>query len=980
MREDLYHEMMLNLDPGSPQSDDNTLHGIRRTDSNSSSTYDSVDDGDFKGSKNSRSPRKAFKKSQKQNNTISNSNNNSSSNIMVSVKSDSNRENDLYGNGNGNENGNGNGNGNGNIDDNDGNSKSKIKSSDSFNKKNVPGIGHLVDSSLASYRLKNSSPENKNQNKNKKSPSNLNKKNSIQSISQSNSNNNSHPDFYMSSTIRGAETHSILSNSPKSKASSTPVLTTRKMFDGHLFDGNECCGFSMSRALSVDDLRIKDGESSPISPVFSRSDEGVEREGRGKEKERGIGIGIRGGGREYVDDDDAIIDNLNKSSNKSDSSSSSNNSAGTENYKSTTQSTLSQNGDEKSGKLATSNQFPSSSSIGNPHSDTTQKTISRKSGSTSLLSANRKSIFNFQSMLKSASTDDFSLLTRGEKPSNIFEKTVKLTRNNNNNYNKNNNSNNNYNNNNHNNHTVQPQGGQSSEHSFRNNKSSTNDNSNNNNSNDNNDKKGLKGLNIGSDDDTRNIKLNYNSNTDEKKIGRNQAVGRFFPHPFSPPSPSPSPPGSPKDGKKNDLVKKLEKLTLIDSKNISVNNCPAERTVKNIVRYSGTTPLPLLQSDDTIGLNPLTSVETCGSNDAIGKLRENEKEIEIRSDKSDDVSVMNHNLIVKQNENNSSSSSSTTTSSSSSSINININSNKAHTTVPRSSSSSPLFHTINLSTENVFRLGDQLALKNVNIQACRKLFFENSIVKDEYEKLIRTELRFLEEKTRSEAIAATLRLKNIFGESWSDKKSRILGNYYENFDRNGKFGKSMNNDNIEKNIIECVSDSDSDDEDDYWPSKNVISFIVKSNDDLRQEVCCLQMMQICNEIFNDFNLNTQLYLKPYRIVSTGSSTGLVQVLTDTLSLDALKKTPGFVNLPHYYRKTFGTSAERLSAAKRNFASSLAAYSLFCYILQIKDRHNGNLLIDQEGHIIHIDFGFLLSIAPGKQYFHFSFTYSYLLVS
>ena len=135
--------------------------------------------------------------------------------------------------------------------------------------------------------------------------------------------------------------------------------------------------------------------------------------------------------------------------------------------------------------------------------------------------------------------------------------------------------------------------------------------------------------------------------------------------------------------------------------------------------------------------------------------------------------------------------------------------------------------------------------------------------------------------------------------------------------------------------------------------------IIKGGDDLRQEMMAMQLMKIFNKAFKEENTNC--YLQPYDITATSSSSGFLEFLTDSMPIDALKKTHK-TTLLEIYECMFG---DRFETARKNFIQSLAGYSLYCYLLQIKDRHNGNILVSLDGHVLHIDFGFMFTTSPGN---------------
>uniref|UniRef100_A0A0K0FP36 Phosphatidylinositol 4-kinase beta n=1 Tax=Strongyloides venezuelensis TaxID=75913 RepID=A0A0K0FP36_STRVS len=155
----------------------------------------------------------------------------------------------------------------------------------------------------------------------------------------------------------------------------------------------------------------------------------------------------------------------------------------------------------------------------------------------------------------------------------------------------------------------------------------------------------------------------------------------------------------------------------------------------------------------------------------------------------------------------------------------------------------------------------------------------------------------------------------------------------------------------------------------FLPNWTILPVIVKTGDDLRQELVAYQLLSLFQEIWTSEYI--PLYLKPYRINVLSSDAGLIEPIKNAISLHQLKKKLSMENengipptLLEYFIKKYGAmDSESFIRARQNFVRSCAAYSLICYFLQVKDRHNGNILLDEDGHLIHIDFGFILNQSP-----------------
>ena len=134
-------------------------------------------------------------------------------------------------------------------------------------------------------------------------------------------------------------------------------------------------------------------------------------------------------------------------------------------------------------------------------------------------------------------------------------------------------------------------------------------------------------------------------------------------------------------------------------------------------------------------------------------------------------------------------------------------------------------------------------------------------------------------------------------------------------------------------------------------TKQILPLIIKGGEDLRQDLFVSQVINIFLSIFKKEKL--PIFLQPLNVLSTGRG-GIMETIIDTTNLMKINKVDytqfdGYSSstlyiepeidtsnlaqssLRNYFIFKYGDGSEEFEKAVSNFVSSLAGYSLLCYL-------------------------------------------------
>ena len=161
---------------------------------------------------------------------------------------------------------------------------------------------------------------------------------------------------------------------------------------------------------------------------------------------------------------------------------------------------------------------------------------------------------------------------------------------------------------------------------------------------------------------------------------------------------------------------------------------------------------------------------------------------------------------------------------------------------------------------------------------------------------------------------------------------------------------------------------------------HLLHVIVKSGDDLRQDALICQALSEMERMWRCDGLDRDICLTPYRVVSTGHMTGMIEAVVgaetvadlmgsaavplETILCAKTGAERGARALTSYLKK-WNPKREDYEAALARFRGSCAGYCVATYLLGVADRHGDNVMLVRDGRLFHVDFGHMLGDVKKK---------------
>lgn len=142
-------------------------------------------------------------------------------------------------------------------------------------------------------------------------------------------------------------------------------------------------------------------------------------------------------------------------------------------------------------------------------------------------------------------------------------------------------------------------------------------------------------------------------------------------------------------------------------------------------------------------------------------------------------------------------------------------------------------------------------------------------------------------------------------------------------------------------------------------------YLLYKFEDVRKDQIIIDTIRIMDTVlqselqsYTDFT--TPINIITYNVFPTSQKSGIIEIIPDCHTLYEIQKEFSILNYILEHNRDKGLTVDEL---RKRFVHSCAAYCVMTYLLGVGDRHLDNIMVNNEGYLFHIDYGFIIGSDP-----------------